>query len=181
MSALKDKKNLVIGILVLLIVMFMCSRCGTGGPDETDDAPAVPAAVEATTEPIATSESATEAPPATEDAATEDVATEVAATEAPTEEIVPTAEAATEAPTEAPAPADSTGVNLANFNRIQNGMTYEEVVAILGEEGTVLSETDIAGIKTVMYQWFGTGSLGANMNAMFQNGAMIQKSQFGLK
>ncbi|MCE7937638.1 MAG: hypothetical protein DYG90_03375 [Chloroflexi bacterium CFX6] len=60
-------------------------------------------------------------------------------------------------------------------------MTYEEVVAILGEEGTVLSETDIAGIKTVMYQWFGTGSLGANMNAMFQNGAMIQKSQFGLK
>lgn len=88
---------------------------------------------------------------------------------------------ATEAPVDSPAPAETAGVNLANFNRIQNGMTYEEVVAILGEEGAVLSETDIAGIHTVMYQWFGTGTLGANMNAMFQNGAMIQKSQFGLK
>lgn len=178
MTMLKDKKNLTIGLLVLLIVLFMCSRCGTDGPDETDNAPAEPTAAEVIE---ATGEPATTEPLATDVAPTEEPATEVVPTEAPTDVPAPTDEPATEAPTDEPAPAETTGVNLANFNRIQNGMTYEEVVAILGEEGTVMSETDIAGFKTVMYQWFGTGSLGANMNAMFQNGAMIQKAQFGLK
>lgn len=84
-------------------------------------------------------------------------------------------------PTTVPPTEDSTGVTLANFNKLQSGMSYEEVVAILGEEGTVLSQTDIAGFSTVMYQWFGEGSLGANMNAMFQNGEMVSKAQFGLE
>ncbi len=57
-------------------------------------------------------------------------------------------------------------------------MTYRQVVGILGEEGTVMSENEIGGYKTVMYQWK-SGVL-ANMNATFQNDKLISKAQFGL-
>lgn len=59
-------------------------------------------------------------------------------------------------------------------------MTYQEVVSILGSSGEVISSSDVAGYKTVMYMWEGN-SLGANMNAMFQNDKMVSKAQFGLK
>lgn len=71
-------------------------------------------------------------------------------------------------------------VTMANYNRLSTGMTYEQVVAILGKEGTELSSNDIAGYQTVMYQWEGD-SFASNMNAMFQNGKLMQKAQFGLK
>lgn len=64
-------------------------------------------------------------------------------------------------------------------------MTYAQVVKILGKEGTKLSSRDIAGIQTVMYQCYGDGIsgsvLGANMNAMFQDGRLVTKAQFGLR
>lgn len=73
---------------------------------------------------------------------------------------------------------DSTGVTMDNFNKLKTGMTYEQVVKILGEEGTVLSENEMSGYRTVMYQW--KGGYVANMNCMFQNGKLISKAQFGL-
>ncbi len=69
---------------------------------------------------------------------------------------------------------------MANYTRLKTGMTYPQVVEILGKEGTELSSNEIGGYRTVMYQWEGEG-FAANMNAMFQNGKMIQKAQFGLK
>lgn len=71
-------------------------------------------------------------------------------------------------------------VNMENFNKLKTGMKYSEVVEILGKEGEILSETEVGGYKTVMYKWDGE-SLLSNMNAMFQNGKMISKAQFGLK
>jgi len=76
--------------------------------------------------------------------------------------------------------ATTAGVTMASYNRIKNGMTYSQVVQILGKEGTELSSNEIAGIRTIMYQWEGDG-WGSNMNVMFQNGKVIQKAQFGLK
>jgi hypothetical protein len=58
-------------------------------------------------------------------------------------------------------------------------MSYEEAVRIIGEPGTEISRSDLAGYTTVMYSWSNTG--GANMNAMFQNGALVTKAQFGLR
>jgi septal ring-binding cell division protein DamX len=58
-------------------------------------------------------------------------------------------------------------------------VTYEEVVKIIGFEGTEMSSTEIGGIKTIMYSW--QNDDGSNMNAMFQNNKLNTKAQFGLK
>jgi hypothetical protein len=71
-------------------------------------------------------------------------------------------------------------VTLAEFNRIQTGMSYSQVVGIIGAPGTEISRSEIGGYLTIMYQWQNEISLG-NMNAMFQNGALVSKAQFGLK
>lgn len=79
-------------------------------------------------------------------------------------------------------PGKPIGVTMAGFNALANGMSYEEAVAILGRAGEKLSESDLGGVQTVMYQWKADrGSLGANMNAMFQDGKLILKAQAGLK
>jgi hypothetical protein len=70
-------------------------------------------------------------------------------------------------------------VTFEKYQKIENGMTYEQVKQIIGHEGEELSQNEIAGIKTIMYQWVNKN--GSNMNAMFQNDAVVQKSQFGLK
>jgi hypothetical protein len=70
----------------------------------------------------------------------------------------------------------------AKFNQIQNGMTYEEVVAIIGSEGNVISETGEKGTEfhTIMYEWEAEGSIGANANFMFQGNKLTNKAQFGV-
>jgi hypothetical protein len=75
--------------------------------------------------------------------------------------------------------AETPSITLAKFNQLKTGMAYKEVVNILGTDGEIISESDIGGTKTVMYQWQSSGF--GNMNAMFQNGKLISKSQFGLK
>lgn len=76
--------------------------------------------------------------------------------------------------------AEPPAVTLAEFNQIQNGMTYQEVVRIVGAEGTLQSENTIGG-HNAMYAWQNASAFDGGMNAMFQNEKLIQKSQFGLK
>ncbi len=78
-------------------------------------------------------------------------------------------------------PANDPGISASEFKALQTGMTQAEATAIVGSEGEVISENEIAGTRTVMVQWEGESGFGANANAMFQNGKLIQKSQFGLK
>ena len=71
-------------------------------------------------------------------------------------------------------------VTLSEFRRVQAGMSYPEVVGIIGERGEEMSRTSIPGLPTtVMYGWQNPD--GSNMNAMFQGGSLIQKAQFGLR
>jgi len=93
--------------------------------------------------------------------------------------IVPSRAAEPE-PASTTAPArPSSGLTYENYLRLKEGMTYAEVVEILGTTGEELSRSDIAGYTTVMYSW--QKWTGANMNAMFQNGRLVTKAQFGLR
>jgi hypothetical protein len=71
-------------------------------------------------------------------------------------------------------------VTMAQYSAIKPRMSKGDVVSILGCTGTEISSGDMAGIRTEMISWKGS-SLGANMNAMFQNNRLISKAQFGLE
>ncbi|MED0988100.1 DUF3862 domain-containing protein [Bacillus paramycoides] len=75
------------------------------------------------------------------------------------------------------------GISKAEFDQIQNGMSYEEVKNIIGSDGKVISERRQAGDQfyTIMYSWKSEKGLGANARFMFQEGKLKNKSQFGLK
>lgn len=77
-------------------------------------------------------------------------------------------------------------VSKAKYNAIQSGMSYNEVVEIIGKQGDENASSVVPGvsgvmpsINTQMYSWINWD--GSNMNAMFQNGKLINKAQFGLK
>lgn len=72
------------------------------------------------------------------------------------------------------------GLTLENYNRIETGMTYDMVVALLGAPGEVQMEVDVgmAEYKTVNYQW-GTGFEYCAIT--FQGGKVAMKMQIGLK
>lgn len=70
-------------------------------------------------------------------------------------------------------------VTLAEYKQVREGMTYEQVRNIIGAAGEELSRSDLAGYTTVMYSW--SNPNGSNMNAMFQNGRLVNKAQFGLR
>ena len=82
--------------------------------------------------------------------------------------------------------SDSSGITKAAYDRIDTGMSYSEVVGIIGTSGEEQSRNKIdavpgvmESVETIMYSW--QNSDGSNMNAMFQNDKLIQKAQFGLK
>jgi len=70
-------------------------------------------------------------------------------------------------------------VTLADYEQILEGMTYEQVRTIIGASGEELSRSDLGGYMTVMYSW--SNGNGSNMSVMFQNGALLNKAQFGLR
>lgn len=58
------------------------------------------------------------------------------------------------------------------------GSSYEDVVALLGEDGAEQSSSDVAGIKTQIYSWSGDGI--SNMNVTLQKNKLILKTQMRL-
>ena len=98
----------------------------------------------------------------------------------PTTQQASTSAAAPAAAIESVTPEPRKGrVDMAAYSQLQTGMSYEQAVEILGKPGTELSSNEIGGTRTVLYQW--DAGFGANMNAMFQDGQLIQKAQFGLR
>lgn len=81
-------------------------------------------------------------------------------------------------------PENKPTISMTEFVAISTGMTYEEVVDIIGSEGELLSEVNLGTgeqYKTSVYMWKGEGSLGANANITFQGGTVIAKAQIGLE
>jgi hypothetical protein len=57
-------------------------------------------------------------------------------------------------------------MSLDEFNQIQNGMSYDQVVQIVGGPGELVSQVGSAQV----YMWVGSGGIGANANVTFYNG-----------
>lgn len=64
------------------------------------------------------------------------------------------------------------------FRQINDGMTYEEVKAILGD-GDESSQSILGKLVTIRYQW--RGELVSRINLTFTNGKLTSKYQLGLK
>jgi hypothetical protein len=82
--------------------------------------------------------------------------------------------------------SDQNIVSYDEYKIISNDMSYQKVVEVIGAEGKELSRNRIEGvpgvmssIETVMYSWDNADFSG--MNVTFQNGRVVQKSQFGLE
>lgn len=80
---------------------------------------------------------------------------------------------------EAKAEASRPQMNAANYAKVRMGMTYDEVIAIVGQPSEEISRAEQGGTSAVMYQW-NVGLFGSNANMMFQDGKVVTKAQFGL-
>jgi len=80
-------------------------------------------------------------------------------------------------------------ISMDEFEQIKNGMTYEQVTQIVGENGEIVLETGTPGDQfyNVTYQFKGEGSMlgsmlgNSNAQLMFQGGKLTTKTQMGLK
>lgn len=76
---------------------------------------------------------------------------------------------------------ESLYITMDEYNQIQTGMTYDEVVAIVGSPGEVVSTSTVGGYTVTMVSWHGDAYSGANANVTFSNGDVTAKAQVGLK
>lgn len=66
------------------------------------------------------------------------------------------------------------------FNQIKTGMTYKEVVKIVGEEGSLSTESSYGDQSMQIYYWYASNGI-SNMTISFMNGIVNAKSQIGLE
>ncbi len=69
-------------------------------------------------------------------------------------------------------------INMDKYNQVKEGMTYEEVKAILGE-GEVTSHSEIMDVESAIYSWINKDA--SNMNCTFIGNKLELKAQFNLK
>jgi len=77
-------------------------------------------------------------------------------------------------------------MTMEKFEMLEEGMTYEEVVELVGNGGELSVESGTEGteLHTVIYTWVegdAKGSLGANASVTFQGGKLKLKAQHGLE
>nr|WP_260866450.1 hypothetical protein [Paenibacillus xylanexedens] len=72
---------------------------------------------------------------------------------------------------------DGVLITFAQYEKLEVGMSVEEVIEILGGEGEALSEAE----NMVVYNYKGTAGNGANAVIAFQSGKLLTKAQSGLE
>ena len=163
------KKQRGIGkwILIVIIVLIIFAAIGGSGDNTTP-----------TVTPDTTQQATNEEPQQTSDSEKDtSISTEISDTTSSDSVDTESGNAET---TESTNSADiSTGINEEKFDSIQNGMTYDEVIEIIGSEGTSVSESEVAGIKTAIYQWDSSDGWGS-ATVTFQDGKVINKAQMGV-
>jgi hypothetical protein len=70
-------------------------------------------------------------------------------------------------------------VTLANYNRVQIGMTYQEVVDVFGGPGVRSAQVTVAGKRLEFYSWMDTA--GGQTTVVFKEGRVTKKSEDGLR
>jgi hypothetical protein len=68
---------------------------------------------------------------------------------------------------------------MAKYRRVALGMTYEEVVAVMGFEGEKISSIELDWMQTETYRW--SGNWNTSIDVVFQQGRVTNKKQVGLK
>ena len=71
------------------------------------------------------------------------------------------------------------GVTMAQFEQIKKGMTYDEVVAILGEPKETMSEAEASGVTLKVYGWTGDKTASA-VTVGLMDGKVNSMTQMGL-
>ncbi|MEZ5428141.1 MAG: DUF3862 domain-containing protein [Pyrinomonadaceae bacterium] len=94
-------------------------------------------------------------------------------TPTPTTDATPTTDSTSKPPT-----SGGDGLSIDKFNQIKNGMSYQEVVNILGSEGTETRSSESGNIKIVSYKW--EGDKFQRVFATFRDGKLTSKAQTGL-
>lgn len=74
--------------------------------------------------------------------------------------------------------AATSDISIDKFNKIELGMSYDDVKGIMGSEGTQTSMTKSGSYESVSYDW--KGDKFARVMVRFQNGDLVYKSQSGL-
>jgi hypothetical protein len=101
--------------------------------------------------------------------------------EEPPAPVTPAEPAEPSAPAPAPVPeAPAGGVTMANFNKVQTGMTYAEVCGIFGGPGEMMAQSEFMGTSSEIYSWDASSGFG-NCTITFMNGKVQSKAQFGLE
>jgi hypothetical protein len=75
---------------------------------------------------------------------------------------------------------ESKAVSKADFEKIKNGMTYNEVVKALGDEGMRVSTMKVNGRETEIYKW-SNRDFSKYIDVTFEKEKVVEKSQKGLK
>lgn len=78
---------------------------------------------------------------------------------------------------------DGVKITKEKYEKIENGMSLEEVIKIVGGPGETVAEVGKKGddIHFISYMYKGVGDPGATANFAFENGTLKGKGQMGLK
>lgn len=75
----------------------------------------------------------------------------------------------------------SSKVTRRRFDRVESGMTLDEVYTLLGDRCEVSADSELLGVRTTILTWYADlPSIGGNCNVTFQNGRVVMKAQAGL-